>query len=218
MNNAFIASKVAKGLFSPFGPRRPKTPIRWLCLKSFSYLGEVQNRSLVQNRFDILNQALELGVYLNRCFDRKHAFRVSEYRELRRELPSEPTRLYLSQLKSLEVNQPPRCDWTSIFHYRRSVLQISLNYLFRLSRLQSRAVLLPLCSLIQLVDDVLDQRLDRELELPTFLAPGGPQPRDLAQTFWSEVRANKSPEDRPFVLAGWLVYLFTRIVILCRPD
>jgi hypothetical protein len=217
MRNTLLARKVAKSLLSPFGPKQPRTPIRWLCLKSFSYLGEVQNKSLAKSRFDLLNQAIELGVYLNRCFDRKHAFRLSEYRRLRKELPAEPTRTYLRELKTLELERSHLFEWSAVFHYRRSVLQVSLNYLFCLSRLQNRQVLLPLCSLIQLMDDVLDQELDRELGLPTFLCADGPQPSILAASFWGEIRSNRSAEDRPFVLAGWFVYLFARILIMCRP-
>jgi hypothetical protein len=172
----------------------------------------------VRSRFDILNQALELGVYLNRCFDRKSAFQMSEYRRLRRQLPPEPTRLYLSELKALEKSRSNLTEWNAVFQYRRAVLEVSLNYLFRLSSLQKHPVLLPLCSLIQLVDDVLDQRIDTELGLPTFLSSDGPGPKQLAQGFWSEIRSHRKSEDRPFVLAGWLVYLFTRIVVFCRPS
>jgi hypothetical protein len=82
--------------------------------------------------------------------------------------------------------------------------------------LQNREVLLPLCSLIQLVDDVWDQAIDEQLGLPTFLSPDGPAPRQLAWDFWKELSSHRAPEDRPFVVAGWFVYLFTRAVILCR--
>lgn len=217
MNNASVLRNLIVGILQPFGSRKPKTPIRWLCLKSFSYLARAQNQKMLSQRCDLLNQAIELGVYLNRCFDRKCRFQVPVYRGLRKDLPSHPTRQYLTQLRVLEQNQPDNHDWNSIYHYRRSVLDVSLAYLFRLSHLQHREVLLPLCSLVQLVDDVLDRAIDERLGLPTFLSVDGPAPRQLAWDFWSELRSHRAPEDRPFVVTGWLVYLFTRAVILCRP-
>ncbi|MCA9781004.1 MAG: hypothetical protein KC800_30000, partial [Candidatus Eremiobacteraeota bacterium] len=123
---------------------------------------------------------------------------------------------YLRQLRDLEMSRPELEDWRSIYHYRRSVLEVSLNYLFHLSGLDSRRVLLPLCSLVQLADDVLDRSVDEKLGLPTFVSVGGPCPRTLAEEFWDELRTYRAPEDRPFLATGWLVYLFTRVVIACR--
>ena len=218
MSNAYVLRNLLLGVLHPFGTRRPKTPIRWLCLKSFTYLAQAQNQKVAAKRCDLLNQAIELGVYLNRCFDRKCRFQIPVYRGLRKDLPPHPTREYLSQLRALEQNRPDFDDWSSVYHYRRSVLEISLAYLFRLSHLQNREVLLPLCSLIQLVDDVLDKAVDERLGLPTFLSVSGPAPGQLARDFWSELRSHRAPEDRPFVVTGWFVYLLARTVIVCRPG
>lgn len=214
MRGSSILQNLAVGVIRPVGTlSKPKTPIRWLCLKSFSYIARTQNQCLTA---DTLNRAMELGVYLNRCFDRKCLFQAPVYRRLRKELPLPPTRRYLRQLRDLEMSRPELEDWRSIYHYRRSVLEVSLNYLFHLSGLDSRRVLLPLCSLVQLADDVLDRSVDEKLGLPTFVSVGGPCPRTLAEEFWDELRTYRAPEDRPFLATGWLVYLFTRVVIACR--
>ena len=195
--------------------QRPRTPIRWLCLRAFSYLGEVESRSLDGERLDQLCRAMELGIFLNRCFDGKRPFSSGRYRELRRPLDGRSTREYLRRLKSLEASQPASQNWKAVFQYRRDVLEISLRYLFNLSGIRQRDVLLPICSMVQLVDDVLDQKTDRKLGLPTFVTADGPSASQLARMFWQELRTGREPEEMPFVVSGWLVYLLARFTILC---
>ncbi|MFA5506285.1 MAG: hypothetical protein WC314_12920 [Vulcanimicrobiota bacterium] len=210
-----IAIDLCKGLLSPFGTWKPKTPIRWLCLKSFSYLAHAQNNPIEKGRFDVLNQALELGIYLNRCFDGKCRFQSWEYRKLRRDLPGAATTIYLRDLRNLEQNRPDRHDWQAIFHYRRGVLAVSLDYLFELSKVPRRGVLLPLVSLVQLIDDILDKQIDDRLGLPTFLCSEGPHPAEIAHLFWQEIKVHEAPLDRPFVFTGWLVFVLSRAVSAC---
>ena len=197
------------------GSEKPKTPIRWLCLRAFSYLAEVESRSLDGERLDQLCRAMEFGIFLNRCFDGKGSFSLGRYRELRRPLDVGFTRDYLRGLKRLEARQPAVQNWKAVFQYRRDVLRVSLGYLFNLSGLRQRDVLLPICSMVQLVDDVLDQKTDKELGLPTFVTADGPSAAELARLFWEELRSGREPEEMPFVISGWLVYLFTRFMILC---
>lgn len=209
------ARSLRASLFAAPGSESPKTPIRWLCLRAFSYLAEVESQSLDGERLDQLCRAMELGIFLNRCFDGKRPFSSGRYRELRKPLDSRSTREYLKRLKSLEASQPAPQNWMEVFAYRRDVLEVSLGYLFKLSGLRQRDVLLPICSMVQLVDDVLDQKTDKELGLPTFVTADGPSAADLARMFWRELRFEREAEELPFVVSGWLVYIFARFMIVC---
>lgn len=197
------------------GSRQPKTFVRWLCLRAFVYLSLIQSRRLCRLSLDQLSQAVELGVFLNRCFDGKREFCGQRYRGLRRGLPEAAARQYLRELRSLETQRAHGSDWYYVYLYRRGVLRVSLDFLFSIVGVSSRPSLLEVCSMIQLVDDVLDQKLDRRLSLPTFLFEGGPEPAALARKFWSELREKSQFEDLPFLLGGGVCYLFTRAVILC---
>jgi hypothetical protein len=189
-----------------------------LCLKTFSYLARTQSVVLASKQIDELCQAVELGVFLNRCFDGKTRFERKRYRTLRHGLPTQPTRTYLTALRLLEQNRPCPKDWLSVYQYRRGVLQVSLRFLFELAELRVRPTLLPLCSQIQLIDDILDKRLDSSLGLPTFATARGADSSALANKFWRELRDSKDPDELPIVAGGWLVYLLARLVILCCPD
>ena len=210
--------QLAFALFRPLQCRRPKTVVRWLCLRAFVYLGHTQSQNLPTPRLNKLIQAVELGVFLNRWFDKKEPFNRKRYRALRTGLPAQPTQDYLKKLRTLERHRPEMEDWPRVFLYRRTVLEISLSYLFTLSGLSERAILLPLCSLIQLTDDVLDKRTDEAKALPTFLTSPGPPAHQLALQFWEELRRKREPHDTPIVAGGWLAYLLCRVVILCSPS
>lgn len=200
------------------GRESPKTPIRWLCIRAFSYLGLVERRSLDSITLDRLCQAMELGIFLNRCFDGKSSFCSARYRDLRRPLPHSPTQEYLRELRGLEQEQPDLSAWKDVYQYRRGVLKVSLSYLFTLAKLRDRSVLLPICSLVQLIDDVLDRKTDSQLKLPTFITADGPAASALAKGFWRELRDGREPDEMPFVASGWLVYLLARLVIVCCRD
>lgn len=193
-------------LWSPL-PKRPGTPIRWLCLKAFQYQKLLSQAPLSAASSELLNQALELGVFLNRCFDGKANFSKRTYRTLRDGLPSEPLRQYLRELRDLEQNRFRCHDWESIHHYRREVLRVSLQLLSRLAGVKLNPVLLELCSLIQLADDLIDHNLDQRLSLPTFLAAGAPHPARQALIFWSNLVGSCRTGDAPFLLGGWVALI-----------
>lgn len=197
------------------GSRRVKTPIRWLCLRTFAYFALSESRELRPGQVDQLCQAVDLGAYLNGCFDGKGGFKLSAYRPLRKGLPEAETRLYLRQLHDLEKGRPRRGEWPATLHYRQRVTEVSLNYLARLAGLRQRPVLLAICSLIQLLDDLLDHHQDLELGLPTLVADGAPAPAMLARDFWLALRVHKEPEERPVVACGWCVYVMVRLFVLC---
>lgn len=213
-----VAKNLWCSLLEPGGQDKPKTPVRWLCQRTFCYLARVQSVQLDALTHDHLCRGVELGVFLNRYFDRKTQFNAREYRAMRKALPKEPTERYLHSLKELEQNRPLCNDWCRVFDYRRAVLWVSLHYLFQLAQLAKRDILLPICSLIQLTDDVLDRKLDEELGLPTFVTAPGPAPRQLAREFWMELKMQRGPGDFPIVLGGLGAYLLCRFVILCSRN
>lgn len=214
----FAVWKLAwRSLWGPHGQRPPRTPIRWLCLRAFCYLAATSGRSLSQGQLDGLTQTIELGVFLNRCFDGKSAFSPSTYRRLRRGLPSEPLRMYLRQLRDCEKGRPGGGEWARVQFYRREVLRISLQVLFRLAEIPPRDVLLPLVCQIQLTDDILDRGIDRALGLPTLIHPEAPPASQQARDLWTELKSYQRPADAPVVALGFLVYLLSRLAALsCR--
>ncbi len=175
-------------------------------------LAATSGRTLSGQQMDRLTQTIELGVFLNRCFDGKAAFCGKTYRELRRGLPSEPVRNYLRALRQAERSRPRNRDWPSVRDYRRSVLDISLRILFQLTDQPKRGVLLPLVSLIQLVDDILDRGIDQALSLPTLLSAGSPSAEQQARELWLELKRHRDPADAPLVAVGFLVYFLARLV------
>lgn len=202
--------KMLQSLRGPHGRRAVRTPVRWLCLRAFCYLADVQGRRLSVSQLDSMAQLIELGVFLNRCLDGKARFSASRYRQLRRGLPDDLTKTYLRALRQAEGARLQLRDWTSVSLYRREVSDLSLVALFRLGDLPARQVLSPLVALIQLVDDILDQRLDRRLGLPTLVTLAGPAPACQAKTLWRELKSYRQPSDQPLVGLGFLVYLLAR--------
>jgi hypothetical protein len=164
-----------------------------------------------------MSQLIDLGIFLNRCFDGKTSFSSGRYRKLRRGLPDGPVRDYLRALKRTESGRPSLSDWKAVQAYRRSVLDLSLKALFRLAGRPFHHAFSPLVCLIQLVDDILDQRLDRTLELPTLVTSNGPTAIVQAQQLWKELKSHRRPQDRPLVALGFPVYLLARLcAYLCR--
>lgn len=204
-------------LSGPYGERRSRTPVRWLCLRAFCYLAATTGGRLRPIQLDQMSQLVDLGIFLNRCFDGKTRFSSGRYRKLRRGLPDGPVRDYLQALKRAETGRPSLSDWKAVQAYRRSVLDLSLQALFSLAELRYHDALSPLVCLIQLVDDILDRHLDRTLELPTLVTSNGPTALVQAQRLWEELKSHRRPEDRPLVALGFLVYLLARLCAhLCR--
>jgi len=201
-------------LMQPSGRNKPPTPVRWLCLKALTYIAYSEKRELPTETLDALVAALELGVTINRFYDGKRRLPVGRYRYLREKLPPEPTSSYLGRIRGLERRRPQCDDWPAVYQYRRDVLEVSLSYLAQLAGIRSRRVLLSLCSLIQLVDDVLDRNTDRTLALPTFLSEGAPSPEQLARSFWDELKRSSEKRDGPFLWSGYVLYIFTRATIV----
>lgn len=200
-------------LWGAAGSRRVQTPIRWLCLRAFRYTAWTSGFELRSETFDQLAQLLELGVFLNRCLDGKANFCPRRYRSLRRGLPSAPLRRYLRALRSAERSRPsPEGDWTSTRAYRREVSDLSLLALFEVAEIPSRPVLSPLVGLVQLVDDVLDQEIDRHLGLPNLVGQDAPSAAEQACLLWRELRSHREVCDAPLVGVGFLVYLLARLI------
>ncbi len=199
-------------LWLPSGRRPVRTPIRWLCLRAFVYLGVSSGTPLDSDKLDQLGQLLELGVFLNRCLDGKSTFCPIRYRRLRRGLPVEPLRRYLGALRRVERGRPDRTRWKCIALYRREVSDLSLLALFEIAGLGERPVLSPLVGLVQLVDDILDQEIDRTLDLPSLVGPLSPSTDEQAVWLWKELRGHHDGSDTPLVGMGFLVYLLARLV------
>lgn len=208
-------------LFTPKGNHVPRTPVRWLCLRTFTYLSLCHGGRLSPCQWDGLSRLIELGVYLNRCFDGKMNFSPRLYKQSRRDLSLVVTediiQKYVRTLKQAEQGRFAARDWPRIRVYRRRVLALSLEALFEVAHLPPRSVLFSLTALIQLVDDVLDRKGDRELGLPTFLCPGSPSARYQADELWRELKAHQHPIDQPVVGFSFLVYLLARIISLGCP-
>ena len=203
-----------RSLWGPHGRRQPGTPVRWLCLRAFCYLAASSQRSLSHTQLDTLTQTIELGVYLNRCFDGKRTFTARRYKTLRRGLPDKPLQTYLRELRVCERDRPRDGNWTRIRAYRREVLRISLGVLHNLAGLPTRQVLLPLVCLIQLTDDIIDRKIDARLSLPTLMHPGAPSAPEQARELWQELKGNHEAGDEPLVAVGFLVYLLCRLMAL----
>lgn len=208
-----IFKNLCLSLLQPPGKNKPPTPVRWLCLKALAYIAYSEKRELPTETLDALVGALELGVMINRFYDGKRRLPVERYRYLREKLPPEHTSKYLGTIRGLERSRPQSDDWPAVYQYRRDVLEESLSYLAQLAGVRSRKVLLSLCSLIQLVDDVLDRNTDRTLALPTFLSEGAPSPEQLARNFWEELKGSSEERDSPFLWSGYVLYIFTRATI-----
>lgn len=207
-----------RSLLLPSGRRPVRTPIRWLCLRSFVYLGDSSGARLDSDKVDQLGQLLELGVFLNRCLDGKAEFSPIRYRRLRRGLPAEPLRRYLGALRRVEGGRPDGTKWEPVALYRREVIDLSLLALFEIAGLPERRVLSPLVALVQLVDDVLDQEIDRALGLPSLIGPLGPSAEEQSIRLWEELRGHRDESDIPLVGMGFLVYLLARLVGRFHPE
>ena len=88
---------------------------------------------------------------------------------------------------------------------------MSLRALFEIACLAERPVLSPLVALVQLIDDILDARIDCSLGLANLTEPGSPLPVVQAQMLWKELRSHRDPKDGPLVGVGFLVYLVARL-------
>lgn len=195
---------------------RPKTPVRWLCSRTFDYLARCQGSRLESAAHDQLVLGVELGIMLNRHYDLKEPLCRRRYRTLRGLLAAGPTSEYLRRLRKAERGRPKRGDWQQVQLYRRTVLELSLQYLFELTGLRPRPILVPLCEMIQLIDDVLDQDLDRRLGLPTLVHQRGPSPAHWASVLYGEIRSFNDLRDTPIRWAGGGVYLLARGVCKLR--
>jgi hypothetical protein len=163
-----------------------------------------------------MSRLIDLGVFLNRCYDGKTSFVAARYRALRKGLPEPVMRDYLRALKQAESRRPPVWDQRAVLSYRRAVLDLSLLALFRIAEQEVQSVLSPLVCLIQLVDDLLDSQIDRSLGLPTLVSSPGSSSRQLALELWTELKQHRHPRDRPLVGVGFLIYVLARLLGLLR--
>ena len=203
-----------RSLFHNRGQLGPKTPVRWLCLRTLDYLAVCQERALSGEHQDTVHRAIELGIFLNRYYDGKEAFDKSEYLRKRSLLPEQPTRDYILKIRVLERNRPQPGQWSEIAHYRRAVLRANLEFLFSLSELDPNWILLPLCELIQLTDDLLDIEIDRRLNLPTLVGQSSPSPIVHAKQLYRQILDYQEPQCAPIKTSAGMVYILTRLACL----
>ena len=161
--------------------RRPRTPLRILCIGAFEYAARLGGRRLDRAARLGLAYACDYGALRNDYYDQQQLNRCS-YRELRlglRHLAPQPAlRGYLKDLRKAERSRPVIGPGGSFEHgrvvaYRDLVLVVSLRWLQGISRrsLEPRMfeAFVALVGLVQLVDDLIDWRDDWACRRPTYV-------------------------------------------------
>lgn len=161
--------------------RRPRTPLRVLCIGAFEYLARLDGRKLDRAVRMALAYACDFGALRNDFYDQRD-FDRRFYRDLRRGLcrlaPPAETRRYILELRKAERGRPifgpdgfpePR----AVVEYRNNVLEVSLVWLQAISGRSLEPGLfqavVALVALIQLVDDLIDWKDDFSCRRPTYV-------------------------------------------------
>ena len=213
-----------------FVARRPKTPLRVLCIAAFEYLARLRGASLDDTHRLALAYACDFGALRNDFYDQRELDRHM-YRELRhglRRLAQETaTRRYIVELRKTERARPVFgpdgfAETASVLDYRLRVLVLSLAWLHIVSRRSIEPgifqALVALVGLIQLVDDLFDWKDDWACRRPTCVTAflrnwtgpsreSGLQIQLHANRFRGLLLANRDLETAPLVLAGTLMWL-----------
>lgn len=161
--------------------RRPKTPLRLLCIGAFDYVARLRGHSLGPNARTALACACDLGALRNDFYD-QGTFDRRFYRELRHDLrrlvPESATHRYIRDLRQTERGRPAFgpgafSEPAAVVEYRLRVLVVSLAWLQVISRrsMEPRVFqsFVALVGLIQLVDDLLDWKDDWACRRPTYV-------------------------------------------------
>lgn len=160
--------------------RRPRTPLRVLCIGAFDYLARLHGRRLDHTDRMALAYACDFGALRNDFYD-QHELDRSSYRELRLSLrrlaPEEATHRYILALRQAERGRPAFgpdgfSEPAAVVKYRIRVVVLSLAWLQAISRRSIEPLffdaLVALVGLIQLVDDLLDWKDDSACRRPTY--------------------------------------------------
>jgi hypothetical protein len=221
--------------------RRPRTPLRVLCVSAFEYLARLNGRKLDRAERIALGCACDFGALRNDFYDQRELNRRF-YRQLRCRLrhvaPRAATLRYIRDLRQAE-RERPACgpdgfsEPLAVVEYRTRVLEVSLSWLQAISvrSLEPRLFqgVVALVGLVQLVDDLLDWKDDWACRRPTYVTAFLRQwahPTGEAMTH-IRFRANRfrhllvaasgrRPELVPLMLAGGLVWLLAIFLMRVR--
>jgi hypothetical protein len=212
--------------------RRPRTPLRVLCISAFEYLARLNGRRLHRTERIALGCACDFGALRNDFYDQRELNRPS-YRQLRCRLrqiaPRAATLRYIRELRQTERYRPA-CgpdgflEPHAVVEYRTRVLEVSLSWLQAISlrSLEPRLfqALVALVGLVQLVDDLIDWKDDWACRRPTYVTAflrqwahptsvGVTHIRFRANRFRHLIVAatGRRPELVPLMLAGGMVWL-----------
>ena len=211
--------------------RRPRTPLRVLCIGAFEYLARLNGRRLDSTTRLALAYACDFGALRNDYYDRRKLDR-NVYRKLRcglRRLSLDTaTHRYIRELRQAERGRPafgPEGfpEPGAVVEYRIHVVVLSLTWLQVMShqliaprRFQA---LVALVGLVQLADDLVDWKEDWACRRPTYVTAFlGDQTSREPMTMHIHLHANRmrgllvaaSERDLevvPLMLAGLLAWL-----------
>jgi hypothetical protein len=224
-----------------FVARRPKTPLRVLCLMAFDTVHVLRNsRRLSSHALETLATLLDFGACANDFLDDKE-FSRQEYRATRRLLEQARTSVavdeYWRRLCDLESQRPaPGGDagqHRKAQFYRESVIRLSLGMIAAttLGNLtieegvratyhdEDIETLYRIVMLCQIIDDFLDFATDTDQGLPSFLTAHASPPKALALTAEAATRyadrggLPSSPHGFPFRVALQGVSVLAQVAI-----
>ena len=187
-----------------FLARRPRTPLRVLCIMAFDLLHRLGHAApLARDRIRTLAALLDFGACANAVFDNKNCCRHEYHRTLRllEEVGIGPEAAeYLRRLRDLEAVRPsPGGDdrrLREVARYREDVVRLSLGMVAAIAEGRPslhesiRAtgcqgdlnLLFRIVMLCQIIDDVLDYRRDLSGGLPSFLTAADSLPKSFEFT------------------------------------
>ena len=161
--------------------RRPRTPLRVLCIAAFEYLARLRGGTLGRGRRQAIAHACDFGSLRDEYYDERK-LDVTEYRSLRRALrrlaPEGATFRYIQQLRKAERGRPKLSGVTpgitkATIAYRGSVIHLSLRWMQAISGLSVERVncrsMVNLVCLMQLADDLLDWKKDQAGRCPSYV-------------------------------------------------
>lgn len=224
-----------------FLARRPRTPLRVLCIMAFDLLHRLGHAApLARDRIRTLAALLDFGACANAVFDNKNCCRHEYHRTLRllEEVGIGPEAAeYLRRLRDLEAVRPsPGGDdrrLREVARYREDVVRLSLGMVAAIAEGRPslhesiRAtgcqgdlnLLFRIVMLCQIIDDVLDYRRDLSGGLPSFLTAADSLPKSFeftrlaAQAYADDDRLPRTFGSFPLQAALWLVSIGTQLII-----
>lgn len=224
--------------------RRPRTPLRVLCIAAFDTIRCVKYRKrLSSHQMSSIAALLDLGALANDLWDDSRV-QVTEFRHAFEELENlgwrELVDEYLTKLQVAEANRP-QCDGDHYNHvrvrsYRESVVTTSLEAVSAVAFGNDRRafpkphvrtseefpIVFRLVMVCQIIDDTVDATLDRQRNLPGFLTSTSDSAGNLAtatkavQDYASLPAELKAPHLFPFRLMILTVSWLAHALLLCR--